>query len=53
MKVKKSVVYEKESWVFGMNLGEKEGGVGDKLYVVEGGGEVVKVECIGIVNRVG
>lgn len=52
LNLKNSLVYHKDTSVFGINLAQKEARLQDKFYLVEGGPDVVKLQSIGILNTV-
>lgn len=52
LNLKNSLVYHKDTSVFGINFAQKEARLQDKFYLVEGGPDVVKLQSIGILNTV-
>ena len=52
LNLKNSLVYHKDTSVFGINFAQKEARLQDKFYLVEGGPDVVKLQSVGILNTV-
>lgn len=52
LNLKNSIVYHKDTSVFGINLAQKQARIQDKFYLVEGGPDVIKLQSIGILNTV-
>lgn len=52
LNLKNSLVYHKDTSVFGINLAQKQARIQDKFYLVEGGPDVIKLQSIGILNTV-
>ena len=52
LNLKNSLVYHKDTSVFGINFAQKEARLRDKFYLVEGAPDVLKLQSIGILNTV-
>lgn len=52
LNLKNSLVYRKDTSVFGINFAQKEARLRDKFYLVEGAPDVLKLQSIGILNTV-